>query len=124
MKSLVMNVKNRLNQIYLKYILNFQETIWKKPRIYPMRNPIPPWLENVKVTPELIYRYQMNLRELGDILNTDLNSLKDINQVKHNIISDFKISIIPSNVSDNVTLKIGRIYTHWELQFIFLFFVA
>lgn len=62
--------------------MDVQDVVWKKPKNYPVRKPDPPWLDNVKVTPELIYRYQMDVRELGDILHADLNSLKDIDQVR------------------------------------------
>lgn len=46
-----------------------------------MRKREPPWLEAVTVTPELIYRYQMSVKGLEDILESDLNSLKEIHQV-------------------------------------------
>lgn len=55
---------------------------WQRPKVYPLRKRDPPWLEAVSVTPELIYRYQMAVRRVEDILEEDLNSLKQIHQVR------------------------------------------
>lgn len=57
-----------------------QNTHQKVPQ-YPLRKRDPPWLEAVKIDPELIYRYQMSLKGIEDILEADLNSLKDVHQV-------------------------------------------
>lgn len=48
----------------------------------PIRKKDPPWLETIAVSPDLIYRYQVTVRDLEDILQADLNTLKEINQVK------------------------------------------
>lgn len=45
-----------------------------------MRRPNPPWQENIKITPDLILRYQMNLPEVKDVLKEDLFALKEIHQ--------------------------------------------
>lgn len=47
---------------------------------YPLRKQEPPWLETVSVTPELVYRYKMAVRGLEDILEADLNTLKEVHQ--------------------------------------------
>lgn len=39
------------------------------------------WMEEVDITPDLILRYQMETRNLEDILQADLRILKEINQV-------------------------------------------
>lgn len=49
------------------------------PRLLPA-----PWLEHVTVTPEFIYKYQIN-RKI-DILEDDLDLLKDMHQVSDSII--------------------------------------
>lgn len=40
----------------------------------------PPWLDNVTVTADLIYRYQKTTRTITDVLESDLRSLKLLNQ--------------------------------------------
>lgn len=42
--------------------------------------PEPPWLENVNVTPDLVYRYQVTERSINDILKEDLIKLTMIKQ--------------------------------------------
>lgn len=42
----------------------------------------PPWLEQIKFTPELAYRYQITERELNNVLESDLEALKNIDQPK------------------------------------------
>lgn len=41
----------------------------------------PPWLDNVNVTADLVYRYQMKTRDVNEVLKSDLKALKLINQV-------------------------------------------
>lgn len=36
----------------------------------------PPWLDNVKVTSDLIYRYQKTPKAISDVLEADLSTLK------------------------------------------------
>ncbi|KAK4299765.1 hypothetical protein Pmani_027984 [Petrolisthes manimaculis] len=40
----------------------------------------PPWLEDVKVTPELLYKYQLETKELMDVLRHDMDKLKGLKQ--------------------------------------------
>lgn len=63
------------------YSFKFIKNTWHRPPICPMRKRDPPWMESVKATPDLIYRYQMSIKGLEDILKADLNSLKEIDQV-------------------------------------------
>lgn len=53
---------------------------WEKEKV-PVKRPNPHWLDNINVTPELVYRYQINVKTLGDVLNDDLYALKGIHQV-------------------------------------------
>lgn len=41
----------------------------------------PPWLDNVNVTADLVYRYQMKTRDVNEVLKSDLKDLKLIEQV-------------------------------------------
>lgn len=41
----------------------------------------PPWLDNVNVTTDLVYKYQIKSREINDVLKSDLKALKHIQQV-------------------------------------------
>lgn len=54
---------------------------WEKTPRVPVRRPDPHWLDNINVTNELVYRYQVNARTLTDVLNDDLYALKNIHQV-------------------------------------------
>lgn len=40
----------------------------------------PPWLEDVHLTPELIYEYQMDPKTLNEVLKADMDAMKDFNQ--------------------------------------------
>nr|AAN02439.2 circadian clock protein PERIOD [Blattella germanica] len=40
----------------------------------------PPWMEDVHVTPDLVYRYQMKDQTLKDVLQADLQALEKIHQ--------------------------------------------
>nr|AWC08578.1 period isoform 1 [Homarus americanus] len=55
---------------------------WNKPRSKCQRPVLndPPWLEDVKVTPELLYKYQMETKELVDVLRQDMDMLKRLRQ--------------------------------------------
>lgn len=53
----------------------------------------PPWLKSITVTPELIYRYQMAVKGLEDVLESDLNALKQVNQVNNILQSINHITI-------------------------------
>ncbi|XP_056639780.1 period circadian protein isoform X4 [Diorhabda sublineata] len=58
----------------------YEENTWKGRKNCPIRKKEPPWLESVDVSPDLVYRYQMVFRDLEDILEADLNCLKEISQ--------------------------------------------
>lgn len=45
-----------------------------------IRRTEPPWLDNVTVTADLIYRYQNTKKTITDVLESDLRSLKLLNQ--------------------------------------------
>lgn len=49
---------------------------------YEMIPQEPPWLEQIKLTPELVFRYQLNNREIANVLEADLKVLKGIDQPK------------------------------------------
>ena len=41
----------------------------------------PPWMDNVRITPELLYQYQMETKELVEVLQKDMEILKRTKQV-------------------------------------------
>ena len=45
------------------------------------RRPEPPWHDNVDLSPELVYRYQLTARTLDEVLKADLKVLKGMRQV-------------------------------------------
>ncbi|XP_076548457.1 period circadian regulator isoform X2 [Osmia lignaria lignaria] len=47
---------------------------------YGKRRKEPPWLEGVQLTPELIYEYQIHPKSLNEVLQSDLDALKNFNQ--------------------------------------------
>jgi Period protein 2/3C-terminal region len=59
-----------------------EEMHWEKTPKIPVKRPNPHWLDNINVTPELVYRYQINARSLSDVLSDDLYKLKNIHQVR------------------------------------------
>lgn len=65
------------------HIRSFSQDTWRKPREGPVRRHDPPWLESVSVTPELIYQYQLRMKSLEEILESDLKALKRTQQVNH-----------------------------------------
>lgn len=46
-----------------------------------LRRRHPPWLENVNITSDLIYRYQLQAKAVGETLQADLKTLKGVDQV-------------------------------------------
>lgn len=60
---------------------DMEDMQWEKTPKIPARRPDPHWLDNINVTPELVYRYQVNARTLNDVLNDDLYALKNVHQV-------------------------------------------
>lgn len=55
---------------------------WNIPRAKCQRPVLsdPPWLEDVKLTPELLYKYQLETKELVDVLRHDMDKLKSVRQ--------------------------------------------
>nr|ANW48380.1 period [Euphausia superba]AUI80368.1 period [Euphausia superba] len=51
-----------------------------KPKYQPPKLGGPSWLENVDVTPELLYKYQLETKELVDVLRQDMDALKKFRQ--------------------------------------------
>lgn len=45
-----------------------------------MRRRDPSWLEDVQLTPELIYEYQMHPKTLNEVLKADLDVMKNFDQ--------------------------------------------
>lgn len=41
---------------------------------------VPPWLEEVNMTSEIIYQYQMIPKTLSEVLEADMNTLKNLHQ--------------------------------------------
>ncbi|XP_071052691.1 period circadian protein isoform X2 [Onthophagus taurus] len=82
---------------------------WQKYRYYPVRKRDPPWLEAVSITPELIYRYQIPMKEIGDILESDLNTLKEINQpmLVNDQLNQLYIEMELEGLSTKLTLEEG-----------------
>ncbi|XP_050307412.1 period circadian protein isoform X2 [Anthonomus grandis grandis] len=52
----------------------------QKRKSYPQRKKDPPWVESVSVSSDLIYRYQVAVKDLDEILNADLDKLKGTEQ--------------------------------------------
>ncbi|XP_012134868.1 period circadian regulator isoform X4 [Megachile rotundata] len=65
---------------------------------YGKRRKEPPWLEGVQLTPELIYEYQIHPKTLNEVLQADLDALKNFNQ--------------PLLVND----QLGRLYLDLEVE--------
>lgn len=63
-------------------LFHLQAMQWDKSQVRPIR-PDPAWLNNINVTNELIYRYQIenNNKSVNDVLKEDFETLKDIRQV-------------------------------------------
>lgn len=57
-------------------------TDWNVATKTVLRRPNPQWLDNVDVTNEFVYRYQVSAKTLADVLKTDLSALKHIHQVR------------------------------------------
>ncbi|XP_074028753.1 period circadian regulator isoform X2 [Leptinotarsa decemlineata] len=74
------------------------ENTWKGRRNYPIRKKEPPWQETVAVSPDLIYRYQMTVKDIEDILQADMNTLKNLTQ--------------PMQVND----QLNQLYLDMELE--------
>lgn len=64
---------------------------WDKETKFPLKRSTPQWLENIDLTNELIYRYQINTKTLPDILSADLNALNKIKQVREQFQENVKV---------------------------------
>lgn len=61
---------------------NIDEMVWDKMPKTPMKRPNPYWLNNIDLTHELVYQYQIDAKALSDILSADLVAFKKIHQVR------------------------------------------
>lgn len=73
---------------------NNNEGQWNKTQKPPTKRPDPSWLDNIKLTNELVYQYQVDAVILKDVLNADLHALKKVNQVIEQISAWLKVNII------------------------------
>ncbi|XP_018579022.1 period circadian protein isoform X2 [Anoplophora glabripennis] len=85
------------------------DNTWKDRRNYPIRKKDPPWLESVATSPDLIYRYQMTVKDLEDILEADLNVLKEITQpvMVNDQLNQLYIDMELEGLSKKLTLDEG-----------------
>ncbi|XP_019867185.1 period circadian protein isoform X2 [Aethina tumida] len=88
---------------------NSDDNTWKSRKYYPSRKKDPPWLETVSVTPDLIYRYQMAVKGIEDILEADLNTLKEIHQpvLVNDQLNQLYIEMELEGLSTKLTLEEG-----------------
>ncbi|XP_066142111.1 period circadian protein [Euwallacea fornicatus] len=56
------------------------EMLKQPQKVHPMRKKDPPWVESVTVSSDLIFKYQMEVKDLDDILKLDMNVLKKTEQ--------------------------------------------
>ncbi|XP_068903032.1 period circadian protein isoform X3 [Tenebrio molitor] len=76
---------------------------------FPVRKRDPPWLETVSVTPDIIYKYQMTVKGLDDILEADLHALKKIDQpmLVNDQLNQLYIEMELEGLSTKLTLEEG-----------------
>nr|UQF78880.1 period [Gampsocleis gratiosa] len=69
----------------------------------------PPWLEDVTVTPDLVYRYQMDDRNLENVLKRDLEALKSIHQplMVNDQLSQLYVDLELEGLSSKLRLEEG-----------------
>nr|CAH7756108.1 unnamed protein product [Callosobruchus chinensis] len=74
-----------------------------------IRNKDPPWLESVQVSHDLVYRYQMAVRDIEDILRADLDTLKEFNQpvLVNDQLSQLYLDMELEGLSQRLTLEEG-----------------
>ncbi|KAL3282597.1 hypothetical protein HHI36_005772 [Cryptolaemus montrouzieri] len=79
---------------------------WRKNRNFPIRKRDPPWLNAVTITPDLVYRYQMAVKGMEDILQADLKTLKGMNQpdAVNEQLSQLYLEMELNGVSKKLTL--------------------
>lgn len=69
---------------------NSNEHEWNQMPKPITKRPDPSWLDNIDLTKELVYQYQVDTKILQDVLSADLRALKKINQVlKHHSAPPF-----------------------------------
>ncbi|KAJ8917493.1 hypothetical protein NQ315_005542 [Exocentrus adspersus] len=85
------------------------DNTWKHRRNYPIRKKDPPWLESVSVSPDLIYRYQMTVKDLETILQADLNMLKAATQptMVNDQLNQLYVDLELEGLSKKLTLEEG-----------------
>ncbi|CAH1996430.1 unnamed protein product [Acanthoscelides obtectus] len=76
---------------------------------HQMRKKDPPWLESVQVSHDLVYRYQMAVRDIEDILKADLDTLKQITQpvLVNDQLSQLYLDMELEGLSKKLTLEEG-----------------
>ncbi|XP_067005842.2 period circadian protein isoform X2 [Anabrus simplex] len=69
----------------------------------------PPWLEDVTVTPDLVYRYQMDDQNLENVLKRDLEALKSIHQplMVNDQLSQLYVDLELEGLSSKLKLEEG-----------------
>ncbi|XP_045470331.1 period circadian protein [Harmonia axyridis] len=60
--------------------LTSDDNSWRKNKNFPIKKREPPWLRAVSLSPDLIYRYQMAVNDMENILEADLKALKEMKQ--------------------------------------------
>ncbi|XP_044752877.1 period circadian protein [Coccinella septempunctata] len=60
--------------------LTSDDNSWRKNKNFPIRKRDPPWLKSVSVNPDLVYRYQMAVKDVENILEADLKALNGMKQ--------------------------------------------
>lgn len=85
------------------------QIILKNRKTIPIRKKDPPWLETVSLSSELIYRYQMAVKDIEDILEADLKSLKAIDQpmLVNDQLNQLHIEMELEGLSTKLTLDEG-----------------
>lgn len=48
----------------------------------PIKRPNPHWLENINLTNDLVFKYQLDSKALSNVLKDDMIALKKFHQVK------------------------------------------
>ncbi|XP_050510213.1 period circadian protein isoform X2 [Diabrotica virgifera virgifera] len=84
------------------------ENTWKGKNC-PIRKKEPAWSESVDVSPDLIYRYQMAVKNLEEILEADLNCLKELSQpvLVNDQLNQLYIDMELEGLSKKLTLEEG-----------------
>ncbi|CAH1109624.1 unnamed protein product [Psylliodes chrysocephalus] len=83
--------------------------VWKIKKNCPMRKKEPPWLESLEISPDLIYRYQVAVKNLEDILTADKNCLKEFSQpvLVNDQLNQLYVDMELEGLSKKLTLEEG-----------------